>query len=242
MIITTASWKGGTGKTTLNVLAAQTLARHGKRVLLIDLDSNCAISQCYGQIMKDVTSMEFLSAPVEKFAGIYPAGENVDIIPGNIKNGLLNNIMDTQLKMSLKRSGVLGRYDFIIIDPPGYWGAHTRNAVFAADVLVIPGTASLIDFEATKLFFSELQNCGLEAETYICMNAFNNKTSLPGIGDMYREAFGEFLIPEPIPYIQSLKKLTADVNYPLHASVKNKLERFVDYITNPAEKQGGENA
>jgi chromosome partitioning protein len=97
MIITTSSWKGGTGKTTLNVLTAQILAERGKRVLIIDLDSNCAISQCYGHILKDVTSMELLSAGMENFSGIYRARETIDIIPGNIRNALLQNIMDSQL-------------------------------------------------------------------------------------------------------------------------------------------------
>jgi len=75
MVIATSSWKGGTGKTTLNVLAMETLARNGKKVLGIDLDSNCALSQCYGQLLKDYTSMEFLSAVVENFQGIYKCSQ-----------------------------------------------------------------------------------------------------------------------------------------------------------------------
>jgi chromosome partitioning protein len=231
MVMTTSSWKGGTGKTTLNVVTATFLAMRGKRVLLIDLDSNCALSQCFGQIMKDFTSMEFLSGNVEGFAGIYRAGENIDIIPGNIKNILLNNIMDTQLKIALKRSGLLERYDFIIIDPPGTWGAHTRNAVFAADTLIIPGTCSRIDYEATALYFQTLRDCCFEGNALVCINAYNKKTALPGIVEEYRARFGEYLMPEPIPYIQSLKKLTADVSYPVHPSVKKRLEAYVDYIT-----------
>ena len=212
MVITTSSWKGGTGKTTLNVLMAETLARRGKKVLIIDLDSNCAISQCYDQLMKDVTSMEFLSA-VDSFQGPCKCSKNIDIIPGNIKNVLLNNVSDIQLKISIKKHGLRDKYDYIIIDPPGYLGAHTRNAVFAADVLVIPGTCSRIDFEATALYFSELEQYGLDAETFVCMNAFSNKTNLPGICEMYQQAFGEFLIPDPVPYIASLKKLTNNVKY-----------------------------
>ena len=230
MVITTSSWKGGTGKTTLNVLLVETLSRRGKKVLIIDLDSNCAISQCYGHIMKDFTSMEFLSA-TDSFQGAYSCAENIDIIPGSIKNVLLNNISDVQLKISIKKHGLRDKYDYIIIDPPGYLGAHTRNAVFAADVLVIPGTCSRIDYEATALYFSELQQYGLDADTFICMNAFSGKTNLPGICEMYQQAFGEFLIPEPVPYVASLKKLTNNVSYPIAPQVRKRLEAYVDYVT-----------
>ena len=232
MIITAASPKGGTGKTTLNVVTAVLLALMGKSVLIIDLDASCGISQVFGKILQDITSMEFLSGVAENFAGIYQARPNIDIIPGNIKNMLLNNIMDTQLKIALRRSGLTEKYDYIIIDPPGYWGAHLRNAVFASDVLVIPSNCSRIDFEVTKLFFDTLQDCGIEnKEVFVCINSYNAKQNLPGIVDLYKENFGEFLMPEPVPYIQSLKRLTDNVDYPLHAAVKKRLYAYVNTIT-----------
>ena len=235
MIITAASPKGGTGKTTLNVTAAVLLALAGKKVLIIDLDASCAISQCFGKILQDATSMEFLSGSAENFTGIYKARENIDIIPGNIKNMLLNNIMDTQLKIALRRSGLAEKYDYIIIDPPGYWGAHLRNAVFASDVLVIPSNCSRIDFEVTKLFFDTLQDCGMEGkDVFVCINSYNKKTNLPGIVEMYEKEFTDFLMPETVPYIQSLKRLTDDVDYPLHAAVKKRLAAYVNAITGAA--------
>jgi cellulose biosynthesis protein BcsQ len=227
--------QGGTGKTTLNVLTAILLAAQGVKVLIIDLDAGCAISQCFGQILKDITSMEFLSGMAENFAGIYGARANIDIIPGNIKNMLLNNIMDTQLRINLKRSGIIDKYDYIIIDPPGYWGAHLRNAVFASDVLVIPTNCSRIDFEVTRLFFDTLKECDLgDKEIYVCVNSYNAKSNLPGIIDLYKQEFDNFLLPFTIPYIQSLKKLTDNVDYPLNAAVKKRLSLYVDYITGNA--------
>jgi cellulose biosynthesis protein BcsQ len=242
MVITASSWKGGTGKTTLNALLARLLAEMGKKVLLIDLDSNCALSQIFTALMKDATSMQFLQSSLEHFDGIYTAGENyatgcsIDIIPSDIKISRLNNIMDAQLKINLKRTGLIDKYDYIIIDPPGYWGAHARNAVFAADIVVIPATCSRIDFEATRLYFEELKSCEVQADIHICVNCYSNKTNLPGIYDEYKAEFGEFLMPEPIPYIASLKKLTSNTNYVLNPAVKAKLQGFVRQIT------GGQNA
>lgn len=246
MIITAASPKGGTGKTTLTVTAMNILAENGSSVLGIDLDASCGLSQCYGQIMKDFTSMDFLSGgDVENFKGIYQARENIDIMPGNIRNMLLNNIMDTQLKIALRKSGLAEKYDYIFIDPPGYWGAHLRNAVFAADTIVIPANCSRIDYEVTRLFFDTLQDCGLDnKEVYVCLNSYSNKFNLPGIVEMYETEFSEFLMPFKMPYIQSLKKLTDNVNYPLTPVVKKRLKAYVDYITwreADGARQGGEN-
>jgi cellulose biosynthesis protein BcsQ len=235
MIITISSWKGGTGKTTLLVLIAEILAAWGKRVLIIDLDSNCAISQVYRQVLKDFSSMDFISGTGENFKGVYSAKKNIDIIPGSLNNMLLNNIMDRQLRINLKRAGYSDVYDYILIDPPGYWGAHTRNAVFSADTLIIPGACSRIDFEATRLYFKTLQQCCVEAETFVCINAFNAKANLPGIHEEYKNEFQGYLMAEPIPYIQSLKKLTSDVNYTLQAAVKKRMEIFVNTII----KEGG---
>jgi cellulose biosynthesis protein BcsQ len=235
MTITIATPKGGTGKTTLSVVTAERLAARKKNVLIIDLDPNCSISGCYNQTFKDYTSLEFLSDDSKPV--FYPAKENIDIIPGNIKNMLLNNIMDRQLEIKIKRHELKKQYDYIIIDPPGTWGAHSKNAVFAADVLVIPGTCSRIDFEVTKFFLNTCQKFYVEADTFVCVNCFNVKTNLPGIFEEYQKQFADFLIPEPIPYIKSLKKLSNDVNYSIQAAVKNRLENFVNTII-----KGGENA
>jgi cellulose biosynthesis protein BcsQ len=185
--------------------------------------------------MKDVTSMEFLSGQAENFSGVYAARTNIDIIPGNIRNMFQNNIMDTQLKIALRRSGLAEKYDYIIIDPPGYWGAHLRNAVFASDVLIIPSNCSRIDFEVTRLFFDTLKDCDLgDKEVFVCLNSYSAKSNLPGIIDLYKNEFADFLLPFQIPYISSLKKLTDNVDYPLVPSVKKKLARYVDYITGNA--------
>ena len=239
-VITNASWKGGTGKSTLASYEAYALAREGYKVLIIDLDPNCAISQIFGVIFKDVSSLEFLTGIWEDFKGIYPAMENIDIIPGNLNNGLLNNIMDLSLRNALKRAGLIDSYDFIIIDPPGYWGVHTRNAVFAADFLIIPGTCSRIDFEASKLFFKTLQQSGVETETFVLVNAYNEKSNLPGIWESYQEEFKTFLFEKPVPYIKSLKRLTNDIkNYVMQKNIENRLNFLFDVIL---EMGGGRHA
>lgn len=229
-IIVPSSYKGGVGKTTIITVIGETLASRGFKVLAIDLDSNCTLTKCYNKLFQDITSKNLLSETVNDFKGIYQAKENIDIIPSCLENNLLNNIMDIQLKINLQKTGIKDTYDYILIDPPGYWCAHTRNAVFCADILILPGTCSSLDFSAIQLYFDILKNCNIEADTYVAVNKSNAKTNEPGILEKYQTAFGEFLIPGTIPDIPSLKRLTENVNYPIHAAVKKRIENYLDYF------------
>lgn len=232
-IITTSNGKGGTGKTTLNTFIAETLFTKGYKILLIDLDHNCCLSEMYGFELKDETSKAFLSG---KMVNPYNVKKNenacIDIIPSDLDMNMLANIMDTQLKIQLKKSGFMQQYDFIILDPPGTWNAQTRNAVFASDVIVISGTCSNLDLRATKNYFDQLANCCLESEVFVVCNKYKKELNPDGIFEAYKEQFNDFLIDFPIPDIKSFKRFVADpMGYKIHASVKARLEKFVEIVT-----------
>lgn len=230
-IITHTSWKGGTGKTTLNTLTSITLAKAGKKVLMIDLDPNCCLSQIFHKELSDRTSKDLITGlSVEP----YNVGNNLDLLPSSLDMSLLANIMDTTLKNALKKYGYLDKYDFIIIDPPGSWNSQTRNAIFATDTLIITGTISSLDFQATLKYFEQLENCYLDVNVFVVCNKYNSAKNEAGVFDKYKESFGEFLYSEALPDIKSLKNLTANPNYPLHPTVAKKL---VDYVTNISESQ-----
>lgn len=226
-VIVTSSWKGGTGKTTLNVLTAEILALRKQRVLVIDLDSNCSLSVVYDRTFRDRTSKDFLTGGTWQ---IYDAKPGIDIIPSDLQIGLLSNIMDTQLKVAIRKSGLAEKYDYILIDPPGYWGPHTRNAIFAADILVVAGTCSKLDFSATVSYIDMLQQCAIEADTYVAVNGFSARANEPGIYEQYQRTFGDFLVPEPVPEIASLRRMTANPTYEINPAVRVRLERYVDHI------------
>lgn len=251
-IITTSNGKGGTGKTTLNTFIAETLFARGNNILLIDLDHNCCLSEMYGFELQEETSKDFLSGkifqpyliketlngeplPIKemKVGDVY---HHMDIIPSDLDMNMLANIMDTQLKIQLKKSGFLENYDFIIIDPPGTWNAQTRNAVFAADTILISGTCSNLDLRATKNYFDQLSNCCLESDVYVVCNKYKKELNPDGIFEAYQEQFKDFLIDFPIPDIKSFKKFVADpIGYKIHPTVKTRLEKLVDIITQEEE-------
>ena len=232
-IITTSNGKGGTGKTTLNTFIAETLFAHGFSVLLIDLDHNCCLSEMYGFELQDETSKSFLSGNMVKPYNIKKSEKaKMDIIPSDLDMNMLANIMDTQLKIQIKKSSFLNDYDYIILDPPGTWNAQTRKAVFASDVIVISGTCSNLDLRATKNYFDQLSNCCLDSEVFVVCNKYKKELNPEGIFEAYQEQFSDFLLDFPIPDIKSFKKFVADpIGYKIHPTVKARLEKFVEVVT-----------
>src|SRR2546430_11161087 len=149
MIISIASQKGGTGKTTTSISLAAGLARKGKKVLLIDIDSQANSSKVllphYQTITKDQTIfktiLERQPLPIHK-----TAIPTLDIVPSHI---LLSNTdvelttakdhREARLKMQLDL--IKDHYDYVFIDNPPALGWLTINSFTASDkVLVVVST------------------------------------------------------------------------------------------------------
>src|SRR5215471_9379822 len=124
MIIAIASQKGGTGKTSSSISLSAGLARKGKRVLLIDIDSQANSSKVllkdYQKLLKEQTIyasiIERQPLPVHT-----TAVDNLSIVPSHI---LLSNTdyeltiakdhREARLKSQLDK--IKNQYDFIFID------------------------------------------------------------------------------------------------------------------------------
>lgn len=150
MILSIASQKGGTGKTTTSISLAAGLARQGKKVLLIDVDSQANSSKVllhnYPAIPVDQTV--YTTILHRKPLAIHQTNvPHLHIVPSHI---LLSNT-DVELTSAkdhrearLKREldVVKANYDYIFIDCPPALSWLTLNAFTASDqvlVVVSPG-------------------------------------------------------------------------------------------------------
>jgi chromosome partitioning protein len=150
MVVSIASQKGGTGKTSTSISLAAGLAYKGSRVLLIDVDSQANSSKVllptYQSIPKEQTLYRTILE--RKPLPIYPSPvPNLDIVPSHI---LLSNT-DVELTLAkdhreerLKREldKIKDRYDFVFLDCPPALGWLTLNAFTASDkaiVVIAPG-------------------------------------------------------------------------------------------------------
>ncbi len=146
MVISIASQKGGTGKTSTSISLAAGLARKGKKVLLIDIDSQANSSKVllhqYLQIPKEQTI--FSTILERKPLVVHPTAlPNLSMVPSHI---LLSNTdielttakdhRESRLKSELEK--IKGHYDYVFIDNPPALGWLTLNSFTAsAQVLVV---------------------------------------------------------------------------------------------------------
>ncbi len=150
MVISVASQKGGTGKTTTSISLAAGLSRKGKRVLLIDTDSQANSSKVllpnYQEIAHTqsiyVTILERKELPVHQTSipllSIVPS----HILLSNTDIELTTAIDHREARLKTELDKIKGQYDVVIIDCPPTLSWLTINAFTASDrviVVVSPG-------------------------------------------------------------------------------------------------------
>ena len=144
-IISFAMQKGGVGKTTTCVNMATFMALMGKRVLLIDLDSqgNATTNLGFSKDSKINSIYQVMSEDVDIKDAIYETKiKNLSLIPSNIHLAgvevelVYMNSREFVVKKIIEK--VKDNYDYIVIDCPPSLNLITINALTASDAVIIP--------------------------------------------------------------------------------------------------------
>lgn len=189
-IISFVNQKGGVAKTTSAVSVGASLADHGKRVLLVDLDAQGSLSICSG--FNEIGRNELTTYEVLKGTDIREAvrkvSDNLSVLPTDIRlSGAEIELSSVPGRDFLLKEALSvyddNDFDYVLIDCPPTLGVMTLIALTASDKVIIPvkadflalnGMSQLMDtFRAVK----RRMNPGLEIAGVIA-TFYNSRRNL----------------------------------------------------------------
>lgn len=144
-VIAVANQKGGVGKTTTVVNLAAGLAKHGWRVLVVDLDPQGNATMGSGIIKHtlchSVYSVLLAEATVEEACQTVQKS-GYDVLPANreLAGAELELVHELAREQRLKNAlaAVSDKYDYVLIDCPPSLSLLTLNGLVAAGSVLIP--------------------------------------------------------------------------------------------------------
>lgn len=158
-IIAVVNNKGGVGKTTTVANLGYAWARSGKRVLLVDLDSQANLTTMVDTIPIDEHDRIIYDSLIDRKAPpIDKVEKNLDIVPSGLtlssyeKDSVKDNLWIYSLKDVLVH--VRDAYDFIILDCPPALGSITYTALVAADFFLLIGTPDSMSYAGMKMILT----------------------------------------------------------------------------------------
>jgi cellulose biosynthesis protein BcsQ len=148
--------KGGVGKTTTVINLAAALSKRGKKVLVIDLDSQANTTYALGlvkfqdELSDDIRdryayhvlaeSKKFSIAEVVRTSNF--CKPPIDVIPSHIelmeREQELIQLAPSMTRLVKKLKDVESLYDLVLIDTPPSLNLYAKIALIAADYLLIP--------------------------------------------------------------------------------------------------------
>jgi chromosome partitioning protein len=145
-VVAMCNQKGGVGKTTSTINLGAALAEYGRRVLLVDMDPQGALSAGLGvpHYELDQTVYNLLVEPRLSIDDVllHTRVPHMDLVPSNIDLSAaeiqLVNEVGREHTLARALHPVLDRYDYVLIDCQPSLGLLTVNGLACADGVVIP--------------------------------------------------------------------------------------------------------
>jgi cellulose biosynthesis protein BcsQ len=213
-----ASKKGGVSKTTSALVTGLMLAETS-RVLMVDLDSQNAMTSFFFEDLSEIAGKTVLEAlKGEKLfkQAIYKITENLHVIPSVLEFEEIDEWQRTGKELILRKElkKLEGQFDYVILDTPPNLRTETVLGLVAADVIVIPARLEkmdtrAIDFTMDKInsqikedFNPTLQNIYLLPTQY----NYQNRTVNDLAYDTLKEDYPDLTLGIKIPYSSKISQ------------------------------------
>lgn len=197
-VISIVNHKGGVGKTTTTINMGKALSLLGNKVLLVDMDSQGNLSQCFGvhEPAEQVIDALLGNAPLP----MIEISEKLYLSPSDIrmayKESELANAIGADRRLTVKLEDARSNFDYILIDCPPSLGICTTCSLVASNYCVVPIQPEASAYHGVESLFNRIAevrmyiNPALTVKgivfTMVHKNQSVHKSMMTHIRDTYR--------------------------------------------------------
>lgn len=236
-IITIANLKGGVGKSTLSILFSYILKDLGKKVLLIDMDSQNALTSYFKKYVfnfdkNNIYNLLIGNAYFDQC--VNKINDYISIIPSHPFFDEFNyeNIDNKEnlLSFCLDKNILSHNYDYILFDTPPSFSFILKNALNATNHIVIPVQPETWSIESLEILIQKIINKRYNIS--IVVNQFiKNRNILKEVEDALYKRYSNY-IKGKVHYYNSIKvfiinRLEPDFKSRYYKEAKNVLKNIL---------------
>jgi chromosome partitioning protein len=203
-VISIVNHKGGVGKTTTTINLGKALKILGCKVLMIDMDSQGNLSQCFG--IHEPTEQVIDSLLDKENMPLIEIEENLFLAPSDIRMAYreleLVNAIGGDKRLLNKLSPILSDFDFILIDCPPSLNILTTTSLVASHECVIPMQPEASAYHGVENLFNRIYeirehiNYSLSIRGILFTMIHKNQSVHKSMMEHIKESYGHFNIFE----------------------------------------------
>jgi chromosome partitioning protein len=174
VITALVSRKGGVGKTTTAVNLAAALAARGRRVLLVDLDSQASASLSLGVARENLapSSADVLLSGLSASQAVRPTGiDHLDLITASVDlvhvDAELGRFRSREGRLKAALAAVAHQYEFVFLDCPSSLSLLPVNALVAAETFIAPVVPQFLALTGLKNLLAAAERLGWDGGTRV---------------------------------------------------------------------------